>query len=71
MKIMGRVSKRAEKIQLQFNFDILVSWSEKWQLKFIVDKCKVLHIWNNNQYTKYAKICPNFPMLAIEIRGNY
>ena len=28
--------------------------SEKWQMKFNVDKCRVLHIRNNNQYTKYT-----------------
>ena len=41
-------------MQLQFNLNILVSWSEKWQIKFNIDKCKVLHIGNNNLYTKYT-----------------
>ena len=44
MKITSRVITTAEKIELQSNVDILVSWSEKWQMKFIVDKCKVLHL---------------------------
>ena len=39
---------------LQSNLDMLVSWSEKWQIKFNDDKCKVLHIGNNNYCTKYT-----------------
>ena len=50
---MNKVSTTIDKLQVQSNLDILVSWSEKWQMKFNVDKCKVLHINNNNQYTKY------------------
>ena len=51
---MDRVSTSAEKMQSQSYFDILASLSENWQMKFDVDKCKVLHIENKNQYTKYT-----------------
>ena len=51
---MSKVTTTGNKLQFQSNLDILVSWSEKWQKKFNVDKCKVLHIGNNNQYTKYT-----------------
>ena len=54
MKITGGVTTTTEKLQLQSNIKILVSLSEKWQRIFNVDKCKVLHIENNNQYTKYT-----------------
>ena len=40
--------------QLQSNLDILVSWSEKWQIEFNIDKCEVLHIGNNIHYTNYT-----------------
>ena len=26
----------------------MVEWSEKWQVKFNIDKCKVLHLRHNN-----------------------
>ena len=41
-------------MQLQSSLDILVNWSEKWQRKFNVDKCKVLHIENNNYYINHT-----------------
>ena len=53
-KIISKVTTTAHKLQFQLILDILVNWSEKWQLKFNVNKCKVLHISNNNQYTKYT-----------------
>ena len=49
MKMTSRVATTAEKIQIQFNLDGLVSWSEKWQMKFNVHKYKALHIGNINQ----------------------
>ena len=54
-KIMGRVATSAAKLYIQSNLDILVSWSKKLQVKFNVDMCKILHIRNNNQYTKYTR----------------
>ena len=53
-KITCKVINTTEKMQLQSNLDIFVSWSEKWQMKFNVDKCKVLHIENNNHCTNYT-----------------
>ena len=53
-KITSKVTTTADKLQFQSNLDTLISWSKKWQMKFNVDKCKVLHIGNNNQFTKYT-----------------
>ena len=53
-KVTSKVTTIAEKKQVQFKLDIVVSWSEKWQLKFNVDKCKALHIENNNHYANYT-----------------
>ena len=52
-KIMSRVTTTADKLQFQSNLNI-VSWSEKWQIKFNINKCKILNIGNNNQYIKYT-----------------
>ena len=53
-KISSKVTTTADKLQFQSNLDTLVSWSKQWQMKFNVDKCKILHIGNNNQFTKYT-----------------
>ena len=51
-KITSRVTTTADKLKVQSNFDISVSWSKKCQMKFNADICKVLHIANNDHYTK-------------------
>ena len=53
-KITGRVTSRAEKLQLQSDLDQLVNWSNKWQMKFNLDKCKVLHIGSSNDRARYS-----------------
>ena len=49
-KIMNKVLTTADKMQIQSDLDHLVSWSNKWQMKFNVDKCKVLHIGSSNDH---------------------
>ena len=44
-KIDGEIDRRA----LQDDLDRLVLWAKKWQLKFNVEKCKVMHIGRNSQ----------------------
>ena len=39
--------------RLQSDINSLSDWSEKWQLPFNVDKCKVLHIGNCNPCRRY------------------
>ena len=53
-KIMNKVITTADKMQLQSDLDRLVTWSDKWLMKFNVDKCKVLHIGNSNDHTNYT-----------------
>ncbi len=53
-KITGRVTTTTEKAQLQSDLDRLVTWSNKWQMAYNVNKCKVLHIGNNNHRTNYS-----------------
>ena len=50
-KITSKITITTDKLQFQSNLDT-VSWSEKWQIIFNVDKCKVLHIGNNNKFIK-------------------
>jgi hypothetical protein len=35
--------------ELKADLQRLVEWSEKWQLQFNADKCKVLHLGRNNR----------------------
>ena len=52
-KIMNKVLTTADKMQIQSDLDHLVSWSNNWQMKFNVGKCKVLHIGSSNDHTNY------------------
>ena len=52
-KIASRVTTTHEKESLQSDLDRLVSWADEWQMKFNVEKCKVLHIGSNNNHAQY------------------
>ena len=47
---MNKVVTPEDKRQLLCDFDHLVTWSEKWQMNFNADKCKVLHMESNNYH---------------------
>lgn len=53
-KITGRITTTEEKNKLQSDLNKLINWSKKWQMKFNYDKCKVLHVGNNNDQTNYS-----------------
>ena len=36
-------------VDLQADVTRLVEWSEKWQMEFNADKCKVLHLGHSNR----------------------
>jgi len=40
--------------KLQQDLDMLVEWADCWQLWFNVDKCKVLHLGQNNPEQTYS-----------------
>ena len=39
---------------LQADIDILVTWSDTWQLPFNEEKCKALHLGSSNTKLKYT-----------------
>ena len=51
---MNKVLTTADNMPIQSDLDHLVNWSNKWQMKFNVDKCKVLHIGSSNDHTNYT-----------------
>ena len=52
-KLLPRVSNPEERDQLQADLNRLGAWSTKWQMKFNVEKCKVLQLGKNNLNYKY------------------
>ncbi len=52
--ISRRVTTTAEKVLLQSDLDRLVNWSEKCQMTYNIDKCKVLHLRSNNNRSNYT-----------------
>ena len=39
---------------IQQDLDKIVEWSEKWQMSFNVDKCKVMHVGRSNENHQYT-----------------
>ena len=53
-KIFGRVDSEEAREDLQRDLDRLVQWSEVWQMRFNVDKCKVMHLGKRNAGESYV-----------------
>ena len=53
-KIASKVTTAFDKETLQSDLDRLACWASKWQMKFNVEKCKVLHIGSNNDHVQYS-----------------
>jgi ribonuclease P/MRP protein subunit RPP40 len=53
-KVGRRVSCDMDREALQMDLDKLGQWSSKWQLRFNVDKCKVMHMGRSNMMAKYS-----------------
>ena len=52
-KISSKVITTQDKAALQSDLDRLTFWANKWQMKFNLSKCKVLHIGSNNDQVQY------------------
>ena len=52
-KITNKVTSLLQWQQLQKDLNTLASWADKWQMKFNIEKCKVLHIGNDNVQANY------------------
>jgi hypothetical protein len=53
-KIFRRVDSERDREVLQKDLDRLVQWSEVWQMRFNVDKCKVMHLGRGNLRGDYV-----------------
>jgi len=52
-KVYRKSSSENDWAELQADLQRLVEWSEKWQLQFNANKCKVLHFGRNNRCLAY------------------
>ena len=47
-KDFGSINHADDSIKLQEDLNKLFNWSQDWQMKFNVDKCKVMHLGRKN-----------------------
>lgn len=52
-KLVGKVGSMEDIEELRKDLARLFEWSEKWQMKFNLDKCKVMHIGSRNSKAEY------------------
>ncbi|XP_065651167.1 uncharacterized protein LOC136079360 [Hydra vulgaris] len=52
-KIFRSIENAQSAQELQNDIDALVTWSQKWGMKFNIDKCSVMHLGNNNKSHSY------------------
>jgi len=63
-KLFDIVDNQTQAQNLQKDIDILGSWAQEWQMKFNVEKCKVVHYGRDNigyNYTLYGQ-----PLTALD-----
>ena len=53
-KVANRVSTIEEQEKLQSCLDNLVEWADQWCMKFITDKCEVLHVGHTSPHRSYT-----------------
>jgi hypothetical protein len=53
-KLLGGVKSEEDLESLRKDLNRLYDWSEKWQMKFNLDKCKVMHIGYKNGEADYV-----------------
>jgi hypothetical protein len=53
-KLAGLVKDEADRRRLQAALDNLLKWSEKWGMRFNVQKCKVMHLGRTNIKSEYS-----------------
>uniref|UniRef100_A0A8C3I5X8 Reverse transcriptase domain-containing protein n=1 Tax=Chrysemys picta bellii TaxID=8478 RepID=A0A8C3I5X8_CHRPI len=58
-KLLKIVKTKADCEELQKDLPKLSDWATKWQIKFNVDKCKVMHIGRNNPNYTYNMMGAN------------
>ena len=56
-KIFGKAGTKESVNKLRADLQALLNWSEKWQMKFNTEKCKVMHIGVNNLKEEYFMGC--------------
>ena len=52
-KLCKNVNNNRDALLLQDDLNKIHEWSETWQMKFNLDKCKVLHLGYNNNESNY------------------
>ena len=52
-KMYGRVGTNEGEDKLRKDLEALNVWSDKWQMSFNVEKCKVMHFGKNNAKAEY------------------
>jgi len=58
-KVFRRVDCELDRDYLQHDLDQLAEWARKWQLRFNIDKCKILHLGGaRNRHETYSMIRP-------------
>ena len=62
-KVYRCIATEQDKNELQADLDTLLNWSTTWQMKFNIDKCKVMHIGLKNQ--KHNYIMSESPLAAV------
>ena len=63
-KVFREIKDDLDREKLQEDIYSMYEWSERWLLRFHPDKCKTMHIGNNNS----EQICLHFEIIHTKAR---
>jgi len=52
-KLFRQVSDTVDAVGMQEDLDRLIEWADKWQMRFDVSQCKVMHVGKKNPRHSY------------------
>ena len=53
-KIFSCIKDSMDNSKMQKDLDTIIEWADKWQMKFNVNKCKVMHAGKANSKKPYC-----------------
>ena len=69
-KVICPIEKEENGATLQADLDKLLDWSNKWQMQFNLEKCKVMHFGYNNPCLEYTMGSKDLGLLVVELSGD-
>jgi len=60
------IKSNADRVALQQDLDMLVTWADRWQMKFNISKCHIIHMSRKRHPPHYTYYMKNLPLSVVQ-----